>query len=596
MFYDTAARFLCKTLTIRFYSNQEYEQAVTNVLTRPTNANWYKHARRLDIICGQTGLQLSSNYEMAMGDIPFPEHDPHFNPVTERLAEGHFFATPKWELIASLLGKIRHLVELNYAVANTFPRALLEALHQYHPTCKLNIHAFCLTNLMSLDASEMDLIQSPCLHGIRFSPWTKSNDTRPDTYTETIYRIMSIAPNLKHFYVDISQSHYPLSKATPKGKGLDSSVAAFKMGKIKSLSLRFGRQKRKILHEASRHTDFSELQSLDLDSVIDDDIPRALASTYSFRNLQNLSVTIDNSLSEEVAELMFTSINPLSYVNIKSHLGPSIIEKILTHHGPTLQGLVLLPGPYARLSAWPPKGGCSTQVLRYAKLCPRLRKLRIETQRTAGGEDEIRLYEVYGQFPSLEFLALDMECTISYQQSNDPKIFGMPAVAEIAFSLILDPALCLAIWDRISSTQKSGRLRKLELCPQTRRKLPSRCIDPQALHTASSLKRSYLVRRRVFDKQELPIIIEIDAASHLPLNSPNKPLRRPLWFEAIPQLDFAFGTVERPMYPLYSNWRSEWLMRPLQRLAVDLLTKRRKRTCEAGDSQRETKQPRTIVQ
>ncbi|KAL2699587.1 hypothetical protein AAEP93_009562 [Penicillium crustosum] len=50
VFYDTAARFLCKTLTIRFYSNQEYEQAVTNVLTRPTNANWYKHARRLDII------------------------------------------------------------------------------------------------------------------------------------------------------------------------------------------------------------------------------------------------------------------------------------------------------------------------------------------------------------------------------------------------------------------------------------------------------------------------------------------------------------------------------------------------------------------
>lgn len=174
----------------------------------------------------------------------------------------------------------------------------------------------------------------------------------------------------------------------------------------------------------------------------------------------------------------------------------------------------------------------------------------------------------------------------------------MPTVAEIAFSLILDPALCLAIWDRISSTQKSGRLRKLELCPQTRRSLTSRRGDPnpQVLNTASNLKRLYLVRRRVFDKQELPIIIEIDAASHLPLNSPNKPLRRPLWFEALPQVDFAFGTVGHTMYLLYSNWRSEWLMRLLQRLTVDLLTKRRKRTCEAGDSERETKQPRTIAQ
>ncbi|OQE01359.1 hypothetical protein PENSOL_c004G10775 [Penicillium solitum] len=596
VFYDTAARFLYKTLTIQFYNNREYEQAVTNVLTRPTNANWYKHTRRLDIICGKTGLPLSSNYDMAMGEIPFPEDNPYFGPVVERLAERNVFATPKWELLVSLLGKIQHLVELNYAVVDMFPQALLEALHQHHPACKLNIHAFTLTNLMSLDACEMDLIQSPCLHGIRFSPWIKSKNTGPETYTETIYRIMSIAPNLKHFYVDINESHYPLSKAIPKGKGLDSPVTTFKMGKLKSLSLRFRQEKRQILHEASRHTDFSELQSLDLDSVIGDDIPIAIASTYSFRNLQNLSVTIDNSLSEGLAELMFESINPLAYLKIQSHLGPSIIEKILMRHGPTLQGLVLLPGPYSRSLTEAPKGGCSTQVLRYAKLCPRLRNLHIETRRTAGSEDEIRLYEAYGQFPSLEFLALDMECAIPYEQSNDPKRFEMSAVAEIAFSLILDPALCLAIWDRISSTQKSGRLRKLELCPQTRRSLPSGRSDPQVFNTAFSLKRSYLVRRRIFDKQELPIIIEIDAESHLPLNFPNKPLRRPLWFEALPQVDFAFGTVERPMYPLYSKWRSEWLTRPLQRLAVDLLTKRRKRTREAGDSERETKHPRTIAQ
>lgn len=227
---------------------------------------------------------------------------------------------------------------------------------------------------------------------------------------------MPIAPNLKHFYVDINQSHYPLFQAIPKRKGLDSSVTTFKMGKLKSLSLRFGQEKREVLDEASRHTDFSELESLDLHSIIDDDIPRALASTYSFRGLQNLYVTIANSLSEGVVELMFESINPLTYLKIKSHLGPSIIEKILMRHGPTLQGLALLPGPYSHLSDGTPKGGCSTQVLRYAKLCPRLRNLLIETQRTAGSEDEIRLYEAYGQFPSLEFLALDMECAIPYRQ------------------------------------------------------------------------------------------------------------------------------------------------------------------------------------
>lgn len=171
----------------------------------------------------------------------------------------------------------------------------------------------------------------------------------------------------------------------------------------------------------------------------------------------------------------------------------------------------------------------------------------------------------------------------------------MPTVAEIAFNLTLDPALCLAIWGRIATTQRSGRLRKLKLHPYARRSQPSR-TDSKILGMLLSLKRSYLVRQRIFDKQELPIIMEIDAAGCLPLNSVKRPSRRPLWFEALPQVNYVFEVIADSMYPLYSNWRSEWLMLPLQRLAVDLLTNRRKRTREAGDSERETKLPRTIAQ
>lgn len=264
LFYDTAARFLYRTLTIRFQSNQEYEKAVTDVLTLSTDANWHKHTRRVDIVCGQIGLQLSSNCEMVMDQIPFPEDDLHFGPVMESLTECDGLATLKWELLVSLLGKIQHLVELNYAVVNMFPQALLKALHQNHPQCRLNIHAFPLTSLFPplFDVCEMDLIQSPCLHGIRFSPWVESDDTGPETLdAETIYRIMSIAPNLKHFCVDFDESDYPPSKAISKGQGLDSSATAFNMGKLKSLSLRFGQSEQKILDEASRHTDFSTLHN-----------------------------------------------------------------------------------------------------------------------------------------------------------------------------------------------------------------------------------------------------------------------------------------------------------------------------------------------
>ncbi|KAJ5425367.1 hypothetical protein N7465_000437 [Penicillium sp. CMV-2018d] len=524
LFYDTAARFLYRTLTIRFQSNQEYKKAVTDVLTLSTEANWHKHTRRVDIVCGQTGLQLSSNCEMVMDQIPFPEDDLHFGPVTGSPTECDGLATLKWELLVSLLGKIQHLVELNYAVVNMFPQALLKALHQHHPQCRLNIHAFPLTSLFPplFDVCEMDLIQSPCLHGIRFSPWVESEDTGPETLdAESIYRIMSIAPNLKHFCVDFEESDYPLSKPISKGQGLNSSTTAFNMGKLKSLSLRFGQSKQKILHE-----------SLDLDYINDYGIPRAIASTYSFRDLQNLSVVLSNSLSNGATEVMSESINPLTCLKIRSTLGPRLIEKILMRHGPTLQGLVLLPGPgYDPLWAGLPKGGCSKQVLRYAKLCPRLRKLHIETQRAAG-----IVNEAYGQFPSLESLALDMECAIPPEQSTNPGRAEMPAVAEIAFNLTLDPALCLAIWDRIATTQRSGRLRKLKLHPYARRSQPCR-TDSKIVGMVLSQKRSYLVRRRIFDKQELPIIVEINAAGCLPLNSVKRPSRRPLWFEALPQVN-----------------------------------------------------------
>ncbi|CAI7605510.1 unnamed protein product [Penicillium glandicola] len=602
-FYHTAARFLHEILTISFNSKQEYELAVADILTLPTNEIWYKHTRRLDIVCGRRKLQLGSNRDMTMGQIPFPDDDIHYAPVTESLAECDGFVTPNWELLVSLLGKLHRLVELNYAVVNMFPQVLLKALHQNHPACRLNIHAFRLKNLTSLQFGpcEMDLIQSPCLHGIRFSHWPEQERTGPGNFhAETIYRIISIAPNLQHFYVDIESNYAPF-KAVAKGQGRDSSTPAFNMGKLKSLSLRFNTSKDEVLKEASRHTDFSKLESLNLDYVHDDIIPRAIASRYSFCNLQSLSIVIGNLLSNEATELMFQSINPLIYLKIKSSLEPIPIEKILMRHGPTLQGLVLLHGPYYN-PLWTrmhDEGGAN-EVLRYAKLCPRLRDFQIEIQRKAGSEDEIRLYEACGQFPFLECLTLDMECTMQPGQSGNLRRIGMSAVAGTAFNLTLDPAICLAIWHTIASTQKSGRLRKVQLYPHTRRSQP-RGAAAKVLRTASSLKRSYLVRRRIFDKQELPTVVEIDATGFLPPNSPKNPSRRPLWFEALPQVDYAFGTMVESVYPLYPEWRSKWLTHPLQMLAVDLLTNRRKRNRETEDgkvegSGRKMKLPRTISQ
>ncbi|KAJ5463007.1 hypothetical protein N7475_007951 [Penicillium sp. IBT 31633x] len=610
IFYHTAARFLNKTLTIQFETSEEYDAALTDLLALPTSENWFKHTRQLNIACVHKESYMSNFREMLMDISPFPRNDLNFAPQTERMTEQCIgrLAAPKWRLLVSLLSKLQHLVELNYALRNPFPRSWLKALHQYHPACRLNIHTFCPKSLMSLldDPCETNLIQSPCLHAIHFIPrclHTRSPCGRfKSRYTENrvspaelFKRLMSTAPNLKHVYFGVDMPGFDVSKTVSKQSELDLPISTAAIGQLKSLTLRVWK-KGDMLNDASEYTDFTKLQSLDFGHIDSDFVPGAIVSQKLFPNLQSLSIVIGNSLSEHTTQSMFELINPLIYLKIRSYLGPSLIEKILIHHGPTLQELVLLPRTGSGVApAVMPVGGCPEQVLRYAELCPRLRNLHIETQRQYGTKNEIQLYKAYGRFPSLEILALDMECTLFSVRTNDQEDLNMAEMAGIVFNLTLDPALCLAIWDTIASSQKSGRLRKLQLFPHQRRSQMSLPVHDAVLRVAYSLKRSYLVRRRIFDNHELPTVIEIDPGRYSLTDRLDKPTRRPFWFEALPHVDYAFSTAGDELYPFYPNWRSHWLSLPLQRLAVDLLTNRRKRARD-GDSQRETKIPRTISQ
>jgi hypothetical protein len=541
-----------------------------------------------------------------MDQIAIPGDDIHYDLMRESEPPD----TPKWELLASLLGKTQHLVELNYAVVDMFPQDLLKALHQHHPACRLNLHAFRLKSINSpqFEPCEMDLIRSPCLHGVRYRyREPEEDDTIASSYEEKLYKIMSIAPNVKHFYAGIPD---PLEwcppGAIPKAEGLDPSIKACNMGTLKSLSLRCRSLREETLQKASLHTDFSKLESLNLDYVRSICLPRAIASTHSFRALRKMSVVLSHDLNIGAMHLMFESINPLTHLELRSSLFSSDFERILMRHGPTLQGLLLLPEPtYPRLwTPMMPEGSCANQVLQYAKLCPHLRSLHMETRRTTGDDDEIRLYEAYGQFPCLENLTLDMECSIPPDRSYDPKIVGtkMAAVASKAFNTTLDPVICHAIWLTITSKQKSSRLRKLELNPHGRRIVDGGGPDLDILSIAYDHMRSYILREESFDKQELPAVVEVDG--HGPYSGRRYTERLPTrsgQLEALRQVDHAFETAAVDSYAandyvLYPAWRSEWLAFPLQRLAMALLDNKGKRSRPGGASEaedeRETKLPR----
>lgn len=97
-----------------------------------------------------------------------------------------------WEPLAKLIKTVRRLETLNYAAANNYPRSLLEVIHQYHPTCQLNIWSNQnialdlpgLGNVMDSihpqfsDPVDINLFRSPCLRAISlwYATWDDDED------------------------------------------------------------------------------------------------------------------------------------------------------------------------------------------------------------------------------------------------------------------------------------------------------------------------------------------------------------------------------------------------------------------------------------
>lgn len=174
---------------------------------------------------------------------------------------------------------------------------------------------------------------------------------------------------------------------------------------------------------------------------------------------------------------IFSSLNPLKYLSIRGLCDKSAISTVLEYHGRSLQGLILEPDrsryveERRRYHSYPSL--VAEDILRFAKIAPCIRDLRLTVERSKGNSDERSIYEALGMFPSLQNLTLDLH------YKPRPSGLGHGATLkdgaswskhrarlEAAFiNAAMDETFAKQIWDVIYSKQQKEKLQSLRIMP-----------------------------------------------------------------------------------------------------------------------------------
>ncbi|KAI7971682.1 hypothetical protein EIK77_002683 [Talaromyces pinophilus] len=183
------------------------------------------------------------------------------------------YTEENWQPLLELLSTLNRVEILNYAVGNSFPRCLLQALHQYHPTCQLNIWSYQniapdrpgLGNLF-----EIDLIRSPCLHAIKVVyPRGYARELGMTVSQDAIISLLMRAPNLRHLQV---RSISGGSSIVRSNEEWERFLASFEPTTTTSAHLltfcfngEFGNEP--IVAKWEEYFDFSNLRALDIGRI-----------------------------------------------------------------------------------------------------------------------------------------------------------------------------------------------------------------------------------------------------------------------------------------------------------------------------------------
>lgn len=414
-----------------------------------------------------------------------------------------YYSEKEWQPLVSLVSRLTKLKSIHYAIANSFPRSLLDAIHKHHSSCKIHIWSpqtprleipsvGRIHNTVKLGESfrvvdeqvDMEVLRSPCLHAINLD-YSIVRGSRKTHEIGGVIPYFIQTPGLKHIYLHLDCAWGNEFRDTIKNITERTGDPSF-LASLESFSLQPYRLEDVALSQWTQAIELSTLKSLHLPRV---DFPSSLNNAASaLVSLERLWIGVDpgrsgwDVLSEEL-RCIFRRLNPLKYLCIQGLEDISFLHDILERHGPSLVGLMLPPGDRQIIFSPQPRYlGIvypfvnDVHLKRIAQRCPNLKDLRVPIRRSKGDHAEVHTYRALGSFPSLQNLILDLYGNPRPVLSAEDGIFtnesvgvnGPPPHVSLEDALInfaTDEALATAIWKEIYSHQPSRQLIRLRVSP-----------------------------------------------------------------------------------------------------------------------------------
>ncbi|KAM3075668.1 hypothetical protein ACMFMG_007800 [Clarireedia jacksonii] len=398
---------------------------------------------------------------------------------------------------------------LIYDCQNQFPPTLLDALHDYHPQCKLYHLTFRFRTLLwgAPYSYEIALATSPCLYSVKVRCGLRDSEGDDDFNQEAIMELAAgLAPNLKEVVI---VSIYPESswrydrRPRESWRGLPGFVTGQSVGSLTSLSLLGGVNYNcaGLLRDWAKHTDFSHLQHLtlgggyDCESIgLNNEAAELIIENLSFPRLKTLQIRldrddnlVDNPNYAIRANALLTSFEPLEQLSVSGPLEPKMLNAILDRHGPTLTKLSLRPleSQYSlsgdRVRREIPMTFTKEHISQIHAQCPVLEELTVSIKRTKSDAREAETYKSFGRMGRLRSLFLILDCS-DWSVTRDPhleddpsfdtfdrenwrtnEVFKKGHVREAMMNCAVDETLARSIWQTICQNKVGQKLETLKL-------------------------------------------------------------------------------------------------------------------------------------
>ncbi|KAI8937393.1 hypothetical protein NX059_005120 [Plenodomus lindquistii] len=523
----------------------------------------------------------------------------------ERVIEASSAEDMAWAPFLDVLKATVGLRDLIYECRNQLPPSLLRTLHKQHPSCRLHHLTFRFRTLLwgVPYPYEMELATSPSLYRLNVFCTNQDSDADFDYNEDAVMELAAgLAPNLKE--VTILKSDSPLassrrSERRPPWQGLPGYSREM-VGSLTSLSvLQHGRD---VIQTWAKHTDFTKLQHLRMGKGlraplhgISGEEMEWMAQNTSFPSLKTLCINLDrHDTYHEMPNYcdnainFFQSLESLEELFIYGPMEPRMLKVVLTHHGPTLKKLSMVPEEprsLVRDRQHIPLTFTEDRVMQIQALCPVLENLTIPVCRDKSSASEAAIYRRFSEMESLRVLFLILDCA-TWRIDRDPTYYPQfegeddEVISSIHYCVVkrghlrdhfinsaVDEGLARSIWMRITQNKIGKRLERLKLWTKDAFYTgPAEYVLPRRFNKSTA--RSWLIERSPRDDREEVTVKELmqRAREEQRLFIPATEHRDPNATGVDRSLKEVIEIFESiwPPKPGSRDWREDWASFPLQ--------------------------------